>query len=207
MADPGAEKREAILDTALVLFTERGFFGTPTSMISKEAGVATGTLFFYFKTKEDLIDTLYRRIKEEAAQAMCRGIGNEKGTKARIRRLGLNAVEWGIRYTAKMKFMKQFAHSPFVSTTAHEEGMSHFLFLQDLVTEGIRTGGIRNLDPPLLFCMLASSLSGLIARVSMSEDPAERQAIIDQGLEIVWSGLAAEKDTSENDSRRKKRKE
>ena len=52
MADPGTEKREAILDTALVLFTERGFFGTPTSMISKEAGVATGTLFFYFKTKE-----------------------------------------------------------------------------------------------------------------------------------------------------------
>jgi AcrR family transcriptional regulator len=207
VADPVIEKREAILDTALVLFTDRGFFGTPTSMISKEAGVATGTLFFYFRTKEELIDTLYRRIKEEAAHAMGRGIGNEKGTKARIRRLGLNAVGWGIRYPAKMKFMELFAHSPFVSTTAHEEGMSHFIFLQDLVTEGIRTGEIRNLDPPLLFCMLASSLSGLIARVSMTEDPAERQAIIDQGLEIVWSGLAAEKDTSENDSRRKKRKE
>jgi hypothetical protein len=41
----------------------------------------------------------------------------------------------------------------------------------------------------------------------MTEDPVERQAIIDQGLDIVWSGLAAEKDTSENDSRRKKRKE
>ena len=207
MADPGTEKREAILDTALVLFTERGFFGTPTSMISKEAGVATGTLFFYFKTKEELIDTLYRRIKEEAAQSMCRGIGTEKGTKARIRRLGLNAVGWGIRYPAKMKFMEQFAHSPFVSTTAQEEGMSHFLFLQDLVRKGIRKGEIRNLDPPLLFCMLASSLSGLIARVSMTGDPAERQEIIDQGLDIVWSGLAAEKDTSENDSRRKKRKE
>jgi len=207
MPEPGTDKREVILDTALVLFTERGFFGTPTSMISKEAGVATGTLFFYFKTKEDLIDTLYRRTKEEAAQAMCRGMGSEKGTKARIRRLGLNAVEWGVRFPAKMKFMEQFAHSPFVSTTAQEEGMSHFLFLQDLVREGIRKGEIRNLDALLLFCMLASSLSILVARVSMTEDPVERQAIIDQGLDIVWSGLAAEKDTSKNDSRRKKRKE
>jgi AcrR family transcriptional regulator len=207
MPDPGTDKREAILDTALVLFTERGFFGTPTSMISKEAGVATGTLFFYFKTKEDLIDTLYRRIKEEAAQVMRRGMDMETGTKAQIRRLGINAVEWGSTYPAKMKFMEQFAHSPFVSTTAHEEGMSHFLFLQDLVQEGIRDGAIRDLDPPLLFCMLASSLSGLVARVSMTDDPKERERIIGQGLDIVWNGLAAEKDTTENNSRRKKRKE
>ena len=73
MRKPAPDKQEAILATALTLFTERGFFGTPTSLISKEAGVATGTLFFYFRTKEDLIDTLYRRVKSEAAQAMCQG--------------------------------------------------------------------------------------------------------------------------------------
>ena len=83
-----SENREKILATALSLFTERGFFGTPTSLISKEAGVATGTLFFYFQTKEELIDTLYRRIKSEAAQAMCRGFATEKTAKARIRLLG-----------------------------------------------------------------------------------------------------------------------
>jgi AcrR family transcriptional regulator len=201
MPDPGTDKREAILDTALVLFTERGFFGTPTSMISKEAGVATGTLFFYFRTKEDLIDTLYLRIKEEAAQAMCRGMDREKGTKAKIRRLGINAVGWGSRYPAKIKFMEQFAHSTFVSTSAQEEGMSHFLFLQDIVQEGIREGGIRNLDPPLLFCMMASSLSGLVARVSMTEDPEERDMIIEQGLDIVWNGLKAEDKKTESEGR------
>jgi len=206
MPEQGAEKQEAILDTALILFTERGFFGTPTSMISKEAGVATGTLFFYFKTKEDLIDTLYRRIKSEAAQAMCQGIGKEKGTKAKLRRLWFNAVEWGVQYPAKMKFMEQFAHSPFVSTTAHEEGMSHFYFLQDLMREGIREGVIRDYDPRLLFCMMAASLSGLIARVSLTDDPVEREAIIGQGLEFVWNGLNAGKNTSDHNSRRMKGK-
>ena len=49
--EQATDKREAILETALVLFTERGFYGTPTAMISREAGVATGTLFFYFKNK------------------------------------------------------------------------------------------------------------------------------------------------------------
>ncbi len=191
MRERDPDKQEAILATALTLFTERGFFGTPTSLISKEAGVATGTLFFYFRTKEELIDTLYRRTKSEAAQAMCRGLDQEKTPKAKLRRLGFNAVAWGIGNPAKIKFMEQFAHSPFVSTNAQEEGMSQFLFLQDLVQEGIREGVIRDADPPLLFCMMASSLSGLIARASATDDPAEREAVIEKGLDIVWNGLKA----------------
>lgn len=189
MHDPGKDKQEAILETALALFTGRGFFGTPTSLISKEAGVATGTLFFYFKTKEDLIDTLYRRVKSEAAQAMCRGLDRQKTAKAKLHRLGLNAVVWGIENPAKRKFMEQFAYSPFVSTSAHEEGMSHFLFLQDLVRDGIREGVIREIDPDLLFCMMASSLSGLIAQASSVDDPEEREKIIEDGLDFIWYGM------------------
>jgi AcrR family transcriptional regulator len=186
-----SDNREKILATALALFTERGFFGTPTSLISKEAGVATGTLFFYFPTKEELIDTIYRRIKGEAAQAMCQGFDTEKTAQEKIRHLGINAVVWGIQNPAKLKFMEQFAYSPFVSTTAHEEGMSHFHFLGDLVRDGIREGAIRDTDPSLLFCMMASSLSGLIAQASGTEDPAKREEIIKEGLDFIWNGLKA----------------
>ena len=186
-----SENREKILATALALFTERGFFGTPTSLISKEAGVATGTLFFYFPTKEELIDTLYRTIKSEAAQVMCQNFSREKTAVAKLRRVGFNAIEWGIEHPAKQKFMEQFAYSPFVSTNAHEEGMSHFLFLKDLVGDGIREGTIRNIDPDLLFCMMASSFSGLIARAYAEKDPARRKKIIDEGLDFIINGMKA----------------
>ena len=181
--------REKILATALTLFTERGFFGTPTSLISREAKVATGTLFFYFPTKEELIDTLYRRVKAEAAEAMCRGVHEEKTVKGKLRKLGFNAVDWGMKNPAKLKFMEQFAHSPFVSTTAQEEGMSHFLFLEDLVREGIQEGTIRDIDPALLFCMMASALSGLIDRASAVMDTAERDKLTGDGLEFIFRGM------------------
>ena len=87
--------------------------------------------------------------------------------------------------------MEQFAHSPFVSTSAHEEGMSHFLFLQDLVQDGIREGAIRDIDPTLLFCMMASAFSGLIARASATDDPEEREEIIEEGLDFIWNGMKA----------------
>lgn len=189
MREPSPEKQEAILETALRLFTERGFAGTPTSLISKEAGVATGTLFFYFKTKEELIDTLYRRVKSEAAGAMGRGLKSEKGAKAKLRRLGRNAVSWGIENPAKLKFMEQFAHSPFVSTSAHEEGMSHFAFLEDLIRQGIRDGEIRDINPSGALCLMASALSGLIAHALSTNDPAEREMTIENGLDFIWYGL------------------
>ena len=51
--------REKILDTALRLFTLYGVDATPTSRISKEAGVSTGTLFHYFPDKDKLVGALY----------------------------------------------------------------------------------------------------------------------------------------------------
>lgn len=59
-------KREALLNAACELIAERGLHNTPTSAIAKKAGVAAGTLFLYFKNKEELINELYLHIKRQA---------------------------------------------------------------------------------------------------------------------------------------------
>src|SRR5277367_4109427 len=70
MARPKSEdKRNAILSAATEVFAERGL-SAATSAISTAAGVAEGTLFTYFKTKDELINALYREIKLELADAM-----------------------------------------------------------------------------------------------------------------------------------------
>ncbi len=96
------DKRDAILKTALALFTERGFYGTPTAMISREAGVATGTLFFYFKTKEELIDILYRQIKSQAAAALREGVDREPDVQMKIRKVGKNALAWATTHPERI---------------------------------------------------------------------------------------------------------
>jgi hypothetical protein len=122
---------------------------------------------------------------------MCKGLDKQKTAKAKIRRPGTNIVEWGIGNHGKLKFMERFAHSPFVPTSAHEEGVSSFLFLKDLVRDGIREGAIRDIDPTLLFSMMASALSGLVARASGMEDTDEREKIVHEGLDFIWNGMKA----------------
>ena len=60
------DKKKKILESALKLFVEKGIDNTSTSLISKEAGVATGTLYLYFKTKVALISELGTSIQEES---------------------------------------------------------------------------------------------------------------------------------------------
>lgn len=58
-------KRDVILDTAARLFAERGFNNTPTSLLAKEAGVAEGTIFRHFRTKDDIFLTLINNVKNQ----------------------------------------------------------------------------------------------------------------------------------------------
>ena len=52
---PGGDKRTAIFESTLALVREQGFHGTPMSQVAKKAGVAAGTLYLYFESKDHLI--------------------------------------------------------------------------------------------------------------------------------------------------------
>src|SRR6266403_2131789 len=98
MARPKSDdKRNAILDAATRLFAERWLTAAPTSEISKQAGVAEGTLFTYFKTKDDLINALYREIKLELGDAMMSDFPRKKNVRTRLRHVWDRYVNWALR--------------------------------------------------------------------------------------------------------------
>ena len=86
------EKKQSILDASLKLFVENGFHGTSTAEIAKTAEVATGTLFHYFKTKEELINRLYLLTKENMLNE-AKGIYDDNKTfKENIKLYGSNLI-------------------------------------------------------------------------------------------------------------------
>ncbi|WP_213524808.1 TetR/AcrR family transcriptional regulator [Paenibacillus sp. J31TS4] len=60
MASKKMEKFERILDAAVKVFAETGYHGSQVSKIAREAGVADGTIYLYFKSKEDILISLFR---------------------------------------------------------------------------------------------------------------------------------------------------
>ena len=192
MKEQLTDKKKAILDTALSLFTERGFHGTPTSLIAQDAGVATGTLFHYFKTKEELIESLYLDIKKEAGTVL-RDAGESKDDwREKLDNVCMAYAEWGLKNAQKIHFMQQFCYSPFISKATHQEGVSNFLFLIDQIALGIKEGVIRDYPPEIILSIISSSLMAEILTAACEEDPQKQHDILKQSIYLILYGVLQE---------------
>src|SRR3954467_5507051 len=74
------DKREAILSAATRLIARLGLHNTPMSALAREAGVATGTLYLYFPSKEATINALYLELQRECDMAVVSATASSEPT-------------------------------------------------------------------------------------------------------------------------------
>jgi len=79
---PGSEKYQRILDAAVDVIAERGYFSSPVSAIAKRAGVADGTIYLYFKSKDELLISLFERRMHQLNAALKAAIAGKHGRVA-----------------------------------------------------------------------------------------------------------------------------
>src|SRR6187401_1367635 len=65
---PKTDKREAILRAAIDVFAERGYFNAQVADVARAAGVAAGTVYLYFRSKDDLLVSIFEKTMREAIQ-------------------------------------------------------------------------------------------------------------------------------------------
>ncbi|HTE51037.1 MAG TPA: TetR/AcrR family transcriptional regulator [Kofleriaceae bacterium] len=82
-----SDKRQAILSAALELFVERGYYGTAVPAVADRAGVGAGTIYRYFKSKEDLVNALYRQCKNLLAMHVLVGIAPQAPPREQFHQL------------------------------------------------------------------------------------------------------------------------
>ena len=189
MARPKSEdKRNAILDAATRLFAERGLAGAPTSEISKRAGVAEGTLFTYFATKDDLINSLYREIKLELADAMMSDFPRKKNVCTRVRHVWDRYVNWGIANPKQRKVLAQLQVSEALSKESRDAGSAPFVEFQTMIRDAIEQCIFRN-DLPVE--LISKSLSALVeATIDLTaSNLSKAKNYRDSGFQVFWAGV------------------
>jgi len=189
MARPRSEdKRNAILDAATRLFAERGLTAAPTSEISKRAGVAEGTLFTYFKTKDDLINALYREVKLELADAMMSDFPRKKNIRAKLRHVWDRYVNWGIANPRQRKVLAQLTVSEVLTKESRDAGSAPFVEFQAMIRDAIEQRVFRN-DVPVE--LISKSLAALVeATIDLTEsNRARAKQYRDSGFQMFWAGI------------------
>jgi TetR/AcrR family fatty acid metabolism transcriptional regulator len=145
---PVVDKREAILKAATRVFAQNGFFNAQVADVAKAAGVAAGTVYLYFRSKDDLLVSLFERTMKEAiaaGRAALIGATDPRERLKRIARLHLErlgrdrdlAVVFQVELRQSTKFMERFSSSYLreylgIIRVAVEAGQTAGLFRADV---------------------------------------------------------------------------
>ncbi|MFQ2244525.1 TetR/AcrR family transcriptional regulator [Aeromonas enteropelogenes] len=144
------DKRRQILDAALALCAEDGLQGAATARIAKAAGVANGTLFHHFPSKEALILQLYQDVKQRMGAAICEA-NPALSLREQTRHYWQLAMAWMLAHPNELKFVLGFFHSPMLARETRSKVLNDALrFLPALLAQGQASGELMQAPAPLM---------------------------------------------------------
>ncbi|ELZ4356688.1 TetR/AcrR family transcriptional regulator [Salmonella enterica] len=175
MARPKSEdKKQALLEAATQAIAQSGIAAS-TAVIARNAGVAEGTLFRYFATKDELINTLYLHLKQDLCQSMIMELDRSiTDAKTMTRFIWNSYISWGLNHPARHRAIRQLAVSEL-------RDLCHRSVLMVFMSDEYRAFGDG------LFLALAETTMDFAAR-----DPARAGEYIALGFEAMWRALTRE---------------
>ncbi len=184
-------KKEQLLNAALTLFVENGFHGTATAKIALTAGVANGTLFQYFKTKEDLILALFLAIKEEMLVHMTKSIVEKKSIKEDMKLQITVSIQWALDNVNKFHFIQQFYTSPYMHQLNAKDLEKYMQPHYTIIEKGIKEGVIKNVPTNLLYALISNQTFGLYQfLIAKKRTKIKQQEIIQLTFNLLWEMIS-----------------
>ncbi|RAU83146.1 TetR/AcrR family transcriptional regulator [Pontibacter arcticus] len=183
-----AEKKKAILESTLALVKVNGFHGTPMSMVAKKAGVAAGTIYHYFESKDSLIFELYSYLKQQAIQVVRESQKPDATYQERFFALWFAFYTYYTSNPSVLCFFEQFVNSPYAekakSIPSELDELLHAFF-----EEGINSGQLRPVAPQIL-SMLAHGNAISLAKVYGIGKLNLATADLELVVQILWDGMS-----------------
>ena len=190
----GGDKREAILRAATSVFAHNGYFNSKVADIAREAGVADGTVYLYFKSKEEILHSIFDRSVDEALGAARKQIQSVSDPKEKLRqiallhleRLGADrdlAVVFQVELRGSTKFMEEFSAAGFAEYLA---------LIRSTFEEGQRAGVFRpDLNANVVAKVLFGALDEMATNWILSKRRYKLAPMADQVLDIFLNGVKA----------------
>lgn len=189
MARPKSEdRRAALLSAATTIFAEHGI-GAPTALISKTAGVSEGSFFTYFKTKDELINALYREIRLDVAAAVMDGFPRKASVRDRLRHVWMRYVSWGAENPATRRALKHVSMSKLIREDVRAESGVLFADVDRLQFDAVEQRQLQHLPHEL-----ASQTLKALAEMTMDmieRQPERAEEYKAAGFQMLWGALTS----------------
>ena len=189
------DKRERILRGAVKIFAKKGFYASRVNEIARAAGVADGTIYLYFKSKDEILTSLFEDRIARLLSLLRAEVDRTVGAENRVRRivefqLGLLEGERDlaevitVNLRQSTRFLKQYATKRFIE---------YLELMAQVVAEGQRAGELReDVSPRIMARAIFGAMDGIAMTWALgSAEVGGLKRAASQLADVLLTGLAA----------------
>jgi len=187
-----ADKREAILRAAIKVFAHKGFFNSKVADVAGEAGIADGTVYLYFKSKDEILHSIFDRAMEKfisEGKKELEGISSPEQRLRRIaemhlERLGADremAIVFQVELRGSTKFMQEFSAAGF-----HD----YLEIIRKTIEDGQQAGVFRDDVKPIVASkILYGALDEMVTNWILSGKKYQLAPMAGEVIKIFFGGM------------------
>jgi TetR/AcrR family fatty acid metabolism transcriptional regulator len=189
-----SDKREAIMRAATKVFAQSGYFNSKVADVAREAGVADGTVYLYFKSKEEILRSIFERNTSDAVREGREELARIADPREKLRRIARQhlerlgadrdlAVVFQVELRGTTKFMEEFSAA----------GLAEYLgLIREVFEEGQAAGFFRkSLKAKLVAKVLFGALDEMATNWILSKRRYKLAPMADEVLDIFLGGVSA----------------
>ena len=192
------DKFSSIIDAALKVFGEKGYYNATISEIARKAGVSEATIYEYFGSKEDLLFAIPGEITSQAVEFLESMSPYIKGAENKIRAIAygyFNLYKDNPDYSSlvllDLKHNRKFTEAESYQAVKRAAG-----FILKAIEEGMESGEFRrDIDPYLIRSMILGTLEHIFFRWHLKGRKEEIADFVDPMMDILTRGIKEPEET------------
>lgn len=185
-----SDKKTSIFDSALELINEHGFHGCPISQVAKNAGVAAGTIYTYFQSKDELILGLFEYASQQIKNFVSSKDDRKLNFEERFFNYWRNLSEFYFKNPSIHGFYDQFLNSPFNSEENQNKPNIWHEWCYSFFEMGVEEGAIKKINPVILSIMVNTNVNSIVkVRKSFGKKLAKNNLDLEEIPNLIWAGI------------------
>lgn len=181
-----------IIDAAVEVIAENGYHQSQVSKIAKQAGVADGTIYLYFKNKEDILISLFKEKMGQFIERMEEDIKEKATAKEKLalvisKHFSLLAGDHNLAIVTQLELRQSNLE---LRQKINEILKGYLNILDGILTEGIQSGELKEgIDVRLARQMIFGTIDETVTTWVMNDQKYDLAALSDSVLELLVSGI------------------
>jgi AcrR family transcriptional regulator len=186
------DRRQEILNAATESFSLFGYKATTIDQVAKLANVGKGTIYTFFKNKEELFDEIITKLINDMESAANQVIDSDKPFQENVHHALYKLLEFRIDHQLTIKLVQEQRDigTPVVQNVMQKLEDSILLFIKQKIKQAIKKGEIKQCDPEVIAFILLKVYIALIFDWEKNREPLTKIEIAEIFQQYIFKGLS-----------------